>query len=77
MEFKDIGILPENSPYYQEASRIFSLAVTGGIDPSLLIAVLLKLKHEKNGDETLFMEGMRIFEKQLKEQLECSRKEQR
>ena len=76
MEFKDIGILPEDSPYYQEASRIFFEALEANINPPLLIAALLNLKKARNGDETLFMEDVRIFEEQFKEQLEHSRKEQ-
>ena len=56
MEFKDIGILPEDSPYYQEASRIFFEALEANINPPLLIAALLNLKKARNGDETLFME---------------------
>ena len=34
MEFKDIGILPEDSPYYQEASRIFFEAFGSQYQPA-------------------------------------------
>lgn len=67
-KFEDIGILPKDSKYFEEAKEIFFFAINNStMDPALLIAALLNLKSSVNHDEDKFIEGMRQFKRNCEE----------